>query len=193
MVGAVSNFQTYLDKHCELLNLIRDFESDVLSAAQCVASSLSKNGKLLLVGNGGSAADCQHIAAEFVGKLVHDRKPLAAIALTVDSSALTCISNDYGYPSVFARQLEGLGNDGDVLLMLSTSGNSSNIVNCIDVARSKNIRTISFLGNDGGALHNKCDYEFTVPSDFTAHIQEMHILLGHILCFEVERLLGLSK
>ena len=182
-------FNKELQEHADVLNRTLLLEPLILKAAQTVAHSIRNAGKLILVGNGGSAADSQHIAAEFVGRFKADRRALPAIALTVDTSALTCISNDFGYDYVFSRQVNALGNHGDVIIALSTSGNSVSIINALKAARQQGVKTVSFLGCDGGKAKGLAECEIVVPSYNTARIQEMHIFLAHFLCSEVERIL----
>lgn len=143
---------------------------------------LQNGGKILLMGNGGSAADCQHIAAEIVGRYKRERKGLPAIALTTDSSILTSVGNDYGFEHIFARQVEALCNDGDIVIGISTSGNSANIVAGIESARSLNAYTVGLTGQGGGRLADLCDVTLAMPSTDTPRVQEAHILIGHILC-----------
>jgi D-sedoheptulose 7-phosphate isomerase len=138
--------------------------------------------KIMLAGNGGSAADAQHIAAEIIGRLKYDRPALAAIALTTDTSVLTAVGNDYGYEKIFSRQVEGLGCSGDMFIGLSTSGNSKNVLQALESAKQKKIITVGFTGKTGGAMRGMCDYLLAAPSDDTAKIQECHIIIGHILC-----------
>ncbi|MHB8814252.1 MAG: D-sedoheptulose-7-phosphate isomerase [Steroidobacteraceae bacterium] len=164
----------------------------IQEAAALVAATLSHGGKLLLCGNGGSAADSQHLAAELSGRFVKDRRPLAAVALSTDTSALTCIANDYGFEEVFSRQVTGLGRKGDCLLVISTSGNSRNVLRAAEAARAAGIRVIGLLGRDGGAVRALCDLAIVVPSTTTARIQEAHIFIGHTLCALVEEALGLA-
>ncbi len=161
----------------------------VLLAAQEILSCFREGGKLLICGNGGSAADAQHIAAEMVIRLKSsfDRPAIPALALTVDSSILTAGSNDYGFEQVFARQIEALGNRGDVLLAISTSGNSANIIEAVNMAHEKGLFVIGFLGEDGGKLRHLVDLPLLVPSRNTARIQEVHIFLAHTICDIVER------
>ena len=147
--------------------------------------------KLFFCGNGGSAAAAQHIAAEFTGRFVKDRAPLAAIALTTDTSALTAIANDYGYEKVFARQLWALGSKGDILVLLSTSGNSPNLSKAAIAAAGKGMRSIGLLGRTGGNVRDLCDRTILVPSDSTARIQEAHEFIGHALVAHIEAALGL--
>lgn len=149
-----------------------------LSLKQC----LEQGGKILLCGNGGSAADSQHIAAEIVGRFKKERKGLAAIALTTDTSILTSVGNDYGYEYIFSRQVEGLCNPEDILIGITTSGNSKNVVNAIEVANSIGATTIGLTGGSGGKLNTLCATNIVIPSDVTARIQEAHIFIGHCLC-----------
>ncbi|TAN04635.1 MAG: SIS domain-containing protein [Rhodanobacteraceae bacterium] len=154
--------------------------------ARCVAA-LRRGNKILFAGNGGSAADAQHWAAELVSRFNYDRPGLPGIALTTDTSALTAIGNDYGYERVFARQLEALGRKGDVLFAISTSGNSRNILAAIDTANESGIATIGFTGRSGGAMADRCTLCLRIPSDETPKIQEGHELLGHLICSLIER------
>lgn len=146
-----------------------------------------KGNKTILAGNGGSAADAQHIAAEMVGRYGFDRPSLPSLALTTDTSALTAIGNDYGYDKVFSRQLEGMGQDDDLFIGISTSGNSKNIVNAFNSAKKKNITTVALVGRDGGDMAKIADIALIVPSDSTPRIQESHILIGHIICDIIEK------
>ncbi|ADY73575.1 Phosphoheptose isomerase [Desulfurobacterium thermolithotrophum DSM 11699] len=149
-----------------------------------------KNGKkILLCGNGGSAADCQHIAAELVGRFGMERRALPAIALTTDTSILTALGNDYSFDRIFERQVEALGEEGDVLIGISTSGNSKNVINAVKKAKEKKLLTVGFLGKDGGELLKVVDHCFVVKSFSTPRIQEVHITLGHILCDFIEKYL----
>lgn len=150
-------------------------------------SAYKNNKKLLLAGNGGSAADAQHIAAELVGRYAFDRDSLAALALTTDTSNLTAIANDYGYKFIFSRQISSMGDSGDIFIGISTSGNSSNLIEAFNIAKKKNIMTIAFVGKDGGEMSRIADISLIVPSNNTARIQETHILFGHILCDLIEK------
>ena len=158
----------------------------ILEAVDTCVEALQAGGRLLFAGNGGSAADAQHWAGELVSRFYYDRPGLAAIALTTDSSILTAIGNDYGYDYVFARQVEALGQAGDVLLAISTSGNSPNILRAADAARERGMRVVGFTGKAGGALAAKCDTCFKVPSTETPRIQEGHEFLGHMVCALIE-------
>jgi D-sedoheptulose 7-phosphate isomerase len=162
-----------------------------MEAAHMIAASLQAGGKLMLCGNGGSAGDSQHLAAEFVATLDH-RRPragLAALALTTDTSFLTAYANDFGFEGVFSRQVETLGDEGDVLIGISTSGNSANVVAACIAARQKGIKTIAMTGDGGGKLAEHADILLAVPSSVTMHIQESHIALGHAITLAVEQLL----
>ena len=162
--------------------VIGSMKADLEAASNLAVEVLKRGNKILLCGNGGSAADAQHIAAELTGRYKTERRGLPAIALTTDTSALTAISNDYGYAKVFDRQVEALANKGDLLIGISTSGNSSNIVSALKCAKEMGCHTIGFSGRDGGAMNEVCDINLVVPSDDTPRIQEIHILLGHTLC-----------
>ncbi|MGZ8603715.1 MAG: D-sedoheptulose-7-phosphate isomerase [Actinomycetota bacterium] len=160
----------------------------VLLAVETIERSIRDGGKLLICGNGGSAGDAQHLATEFVSTLTVDRRRAAipAIALTTDTSLLTAIANDYGFEGVFARQVEALGRDGDVLLGISTSGGSANVVRAFERARVAGLRTIALTGGTGGALAALADVEIRIPSDRTSHVQEAHIAVGQLIAFLVE-------
>ena len=164
----------------ELLNKIEDV------ARKCVALYKTDK-KTILAGNGGSAADAQHIAAELVGRYGFDRPSIPSLALTTDTSNLTAIGNDYGYDQVFSRQLEGMGQDGDIFIGISTSGNSVNIIKAFESAKKKNILTVALTGRDGGEMAKIADIALVVPSDSTPRIQESHILIGHIICDIIEK------
>jgi D-sedoheptulose 7-phosphate isomerase len=161
--------------------------STITAAAEKTAAAMKAGRKLIVAGNGGSAADSQHLVAEFVSRLTIDRPALPAIALTVDTSILTAIGNDYAYENVFERQLEALGREGDIFLALSTSGNSKNVIKGLHQARRMGLITIGFSGNGGGQMAALCDHSVVVPSSVTMHIQESHIALEHIFCMLVEK------
>ena len=167
-------------------------EGNIKKAADMIAKSLVSKGTIFWCGNGGSAADSQHIAAEFVGRFKKDRQPLRSIALTNDTSVLTCIANDYSYEEIFSRQLGALGKEGDVLVVISTSGESKNIKQALHQAKIMGIKTIGLLGKKGGTCKDYLDIPLIVPSDTTARIQEAHILIEHLLCELVENKLGLD-
>ena len=182
-------FQSLNDSSITKLEMEKKCTEDILKIADILSDAFKKGNKLLLCGNGGSAADCQHIAAELVIRLSHDinRPALPAIALTTDTSNLTAGGNDIGFENVFARSVEGLGNRDDVLLAISTSGNSPNILKAVDKAKSKGMKTIAFLGGTGGKLISQVDQSMVVPSANTQRIQEGHITAAHIICELVER------
>jgi D-sedoheptulose 7-phosphate isomerase len=155
--------------------------------ADAITAALRQGGKLLIAGNGGSAGDAQHIAGEFISRLMYDRAPLAAIALTTDTSVLTATGNDYGYAAVFTRQVAGLGRPGDVFLGISTSGRSPNVIAALDEARARGLRTVGFCGEDPADMGGRCDLLLAVPSRSTPIIQQLHIVAAHIVCALVER------
>ena len=171
-------------------NLLEDEEliSNILKAVNIVVSSLRAGKKLLIAGNGGSAADSQHIAAELIGRLnIKERNPIPAIALTTDTSVLTAISNDFGYEFVFEKQIQALANPGDVFLVISTSGNSINLINAVNKAKNLGIISIGLLGKDGGMLKDLVDVPIIVKHNNTQRIQESHLLIEHIICELVEQ------
>ena len=180
----------------EHIHVIKESKSSLVekieTAADLLSKSLSSKGTIFWCGNGGSAADSQHIAAEFVGRFKKNRKPLKSVALSTDTSVITCISNDFSYEEIFSRQLEALGNKNDILVVITTSGNSENIIKVILQAKNMAIKTIGLLGKDGGKCKNLVDLPIIVPSDSTARIQETHILIEHLLCELVENKLGLN-
>lgn len=159
----------------------------ILALAARVEEALAAGGTLMFCGNGGSAADAQHLAAEYVVRFSRERRPLAAIALTTDTSALTAAGNDYGFAAVFERQVRALGRPGDVLWMHSTSGASENLVRAAEAARERGVATVALLARDGGRLAAAVDVALVVPTDVTARAQEMHIAIGHVVCELVER------
>lgn len=181
------HIQRSLDAKNAILN-DEAFLKVVEEAAVLCAEALKAGKKLLFAGNGGSASDAQHLSAELVGRYKYDRASLAAIALTTDTSALTAIGNDYGYDEVFSRQVSGLGQEGDVFVAISTSGNSKNVLKACDVAKEKGLKIIGMSGPKG-ALKDESDLCFAVPAQETATIQEAHIMLGHILCDGIEQIL----
>lgn len=160
--------------------------AEVKSAAKAIIESLEAGGKVLLCGNGGSAADAQHLAAEFSGRFYFDRPPLFAEALHVNTSYLTAVANDYSFDEVFARQVRAMGAKGDVLVGLSTSGNSQNVLKALDVARELGMTTVGLTGEGGGKMKDRCTHLIAIPSQNTARIQEIHITLGHVICELVE-------
>lgn len=185
------NFLNNLQEHLSLFQQLNSLDQQVDQAINACVHSLRAGGKLMFCGNGGSAADSQHLAAEFTGRFIKDRPPVAAIALSTDTSALTCIANDYSFEAIFARQVQAIGKPGDCLIAISTSGNSGNVLAAVAAAKTLGITCIGLLGRDGGKLKPQCDVSIVVPSQVTARIQEAHILIGHSLCGAVEQQLGL--
>jgi len=179
---------TQFSEHIESFKLAStDLISPIEDAAKLCINCINNGGKLLLLGNGGSAADAQHIAAELVGRYKIDRAPIPAIALTTDSSILTSISNDYGFEQVFERQIEALATEIDVVIGISTSGRSKNIIKAINLANKKGCSTISLCGGDGGFLKKICNVSIIAPSNETERIQEIHIFVGHTICDLIEQ------
>jgi len=175
------------DDHRTVLERVEsELGGAIVQSADIVLKALRGGGKLLLLGNGGSAADSQHIAAELTGRYIRERPGFAAIALTTDTSALTAIANDYGFDRVFERQVEALARPGDAVIAISTSGNSDNVIRAVRRAQGIGCKVIGWLGRDGGELATLCDLPIVIPIDDTARIQEMHILAGHVMCDLVE-------
>lgn len=187
----MSLFLENLTEHASLFRAMENLNEKILLAGLIASKVLKSGGKILLCGNGGSAADCQHFAAELTGRFTKDRRPLAALALTTDSSALTCIANDYSFDEIFSRQVMALGLTGDLLICISTSGNSTNVIRAIEEANKMGIQTIGLLGNEGGRIRNICELSVVVPSTVTARIQEYHILIVHTICGMIEQELAL--
>lgn len=180
------------DEILEKVQLLQDIQNDnyleqVREAGEKLADIIKRDGKILLAGNGGSAADAQHFAGEIVGRFLMERDSIPAVSLCVDPSVMTCIGNDYGYDKVFSRQVQGLGKQGDAFIGISTSGNSSNIIHAIEEARKKNMLVIGMLGKDGGKIKDLCDIALVVPSNHTPRIQEIHTFTVHLLCEMIER------
>jgi D-sedoheptulose 7-phosphate isomerase len=181
-----------LEQHRETMNNLANCNTLIEASAELLINTLQQSGKILLCGNGGSAADCQHIAAEFVVRYEKKRRALAAIALTTDSSILTAHANDFDFDTVFSRQVEALGNDKDCLIAISTSGNSKNVLQAVIAARAIGMTVIVLTGGTGGALRDYATVTVCVPSTITARIQEAHILIGHYWCGVVEERLSVS-
>ena len=161
----------------------------VLTVIEVLTETLKRGNKILIAGNGGSAADAQHFAGELVGRFLKERTGIAAIALTTDTSVITSVGNDYGYNQIFSRQVEALGDSGDVFLGISTSGNSENVIWAVKKAKEMGIITVGLLGKDGGSLKTLCDYEMTIPLEETPRIQEFHIMTVHMICELIEELM----
>ena len=181
-----ATFQASIDTKQALIDDTTRLEV-LLEVARLASSTIKASKKIMLCGNGGSAADSQHIAAEFIGRFEKERKSMAAIALTTDTSAITAIGNDYGYEEVFSRQVEGLGQSGDLLIGISTSGNSKNVIKALEVAKKKEVSTVALVGDrPNGVMQTIADYVLVAPSANTARIQECHILMMHTICQLVE-------
>jgi D-sedoheptulose 7-phosphate isomerase len=175
----INEFQSHLKT---INNIINNMEDQLVAASTLTVETLKAGNKILLCGNGGSAADAQHIAAELTGRYKTERRGLPGIALTTDTSALTAIGNDYGYDRVFDRQVESLANKGDLIIGISTSGNSVNVVSALKLGKQIGCKTLGLSGRDGGSMNEVCDINLIVPSNNTPRIQEMHILFGHTIC-----------
>ncbi|MDO9170054.1 MAG: SIS domain-containing protein [Methylobacter sp.] len=186
----LKSFIAELDAHQATIARLADCSGAIEAAGELLIETLKQGGKILLCGNGGSAADCQHIAAELVVQYQKNRKALAAIALTTDSSILTAHSNDFGFETVYARQIEAIASEKDCLIAISTSGKSSNILKAVDAARLKGMAVIGLTGCEGGELKKQVTHSIIVPSDVTARIQEAHILIGHWWCGVIEEALS---
>ena len=192
-MNPLENISTHFNDHLKIIAALPSLCSEAIKiSGMQIAQSLAKGGTLFWCGNGGSAADSQHLAAELVGRFKKDRMALRSIALTTDTSVLTCVANDYSYEDIFSRQLEALARDGDVLVAISTSGNSENMLRALRAAKELGVRTVALLGKDGGQAKGLADLAIVIPSDSTARIQEAHILIGHILCDLIEQELGLA-
>ena len=181
-----------INEHSRTIQLVaEDLTATIAVVGLRLARVLELGRTVYWCGNGGSASDSQHLAAELVGRYREDRQPLRSVALNTDTSVLTCICNDFGFDEVFSRQVKALGRPGDVLVVISTSGNSPNILSAIEAAGSLEMATVGLLGRDGGLAMSMVDEAIVIPSDSTARIQECHILIGHILCELIEEELGL--
>jgi len=181
------NIKLIIEESSKTQKLCEALAPQIEQAANLIADAFKNNNKILIAGNGGSASQATHIAAEFTGRYKIKRKGMPAISLASDLSAITAISNDYGFDSVFERQVEALGNEGDILITLSTSGNSPNIIKAVEKAKKSGIGVITLLGKDGGKLKNKSDVEIIIPSNNTPRIQEAHLMILHIICELVEK------
>jgi len=180
------NIKTAFEKHKEALGLLEKQSSTIAKIASLFIKSLEDGGKIIFIGNGGSAADAQHLAAELVGRFRKNREALAAVAFTTDTSILTAVGNDFGFDEVFSRQIGALAKGGDLLVGISTSGESKNIIKAIEKAKTIGLKSVGFLGKDGGDIKSLVDIDLTISLDNTPSIQEMHILAGHTICGIVE-------
>lgn len=186
-------FRDNFTSHIRTIELACEgLDEPVNAIGQLLAKSIANGGTIFWCGNGGSAADSQHLAAELVGRFKNNRRALRSLALTTDTSVLTCVANDYSYANIFSRQVEALARAGDVLIAISTSGRSENILDVLKTAKDMGLITIALLGKDGGSAKDISDHVLIVPSESTARIQETHILIGHILCELIEQELGLA-
>lgn len=179
--------KSMIEESAKTKRLVIELAPQIENAAKLVINALKNGKKIILAGNGGSASQASHIAAEFVGRYKIERKGLPAIALTADLAAITSIGNDYGFDAVFWRQLEALGNEGDVFIALSTSGNSKNLINAVEKAKELNVHTIGLLGKNGGKMASTSSVEIIIPSDNTPRIQEAHLMILHIICELAEK------
>ena len=184
--------QTHIDEHQEVLKTIHSLNLSIEEVAIILINCLKNDGTIYWCGNGGSAADSQHLAGELIGRFVGNRRPLRSIALASGGAEGSCIANDFGYDDIFSRQIDGFGKEGDVLIGITTSGNSQNIINALNVAKSKKIKTIGLLGKGGGKALEIADHAILIPSNTTARVQEMHIMIGHILCDLIEEGLNIK-
>jgi D-sedoheptulose 7-phosphate isomerase len=189
----VKTFLSVLAQHQAVFEQLANNRDEIEAAGALLIGTLKQGGKILLCGNGGSAADCQHIAAEFVVRYEKKRQALAAIALTTDTSILTAAANDFDFDSIFSRQVEALGNTNDCLIAISTSGNSKNILKAVEAAKRKGMAVVGLTGGKGGKLGQQATLPIIVPSEVTARIQEAHILIGHWWCGAVEEALSVSQ
>jgi len=180
------DIETTIQEHLDVVAGIRPLAATITDIARCAHDCLAAGGKVLWMGNGGSAADSQHLAAELVGRYSRERRGLASIALTTDTSILTAVGNDYGFDKIFARQIDALCQSGDVVVGLSTSGTSPNIIEALALANERKATTVGFTGGDGGTMRAIVDHCLIVPSKVTARIQEAHILMGHLICDQIE-------
>ena len=188
-----SAIDPHFAEHLQVIEQVRKtLTGQISDNASLLAAALVGDRSIYWCGNGGSAADCQHLAAELVGRFKKNRRPLRSVALTTDTSVLTCVGNDFGYDDIFSRQVEALGREGDVLVAISTSGNSENVLRAIRAANDAGMVSIALLGKDGGPAKDLAQHSIVVPSVSTARIQEAHILIGHIFCELIEEELGFA-
>ena len=189
----MSLIQNVFNEHQNVISLVQQScIKDVIKIAGLMVSVLEQGGTIYWCGNGGSAADCQHLAAELVGRFKGDRRPLRSVALSTDSSVLTSVANDYSFDTIFSRQVEALGRPGDLLIGISTSGNSPNVLLAFQAAKLLGLKSVGLLGKDGGAAKGLVGHAIVIPSNNTARIQEAHILIGHCFCDLIEVGLGLA-
>jgi len=185
--------QSNLEEHKEVLNQLNSVVPSIEEVAKLLICSLKEDKTIFWCGNGGSASDSQHLTGELIGRFKGDRQPLKSMSLNADTAVMTCIVNDYGYDHIFSRQIEALGTEGDILIGISTSGNSNNVNNAFRMAKEKKIHTVGLLGKGGGEAFKLADHSIVIPSQSTARVQEMHITVGHILCELIEEGLGINS
>lgn len=183
----MDNIYETIESHIGTIELLNNIVPQINEICNLAYRTIKDDGKIIWMGNGGSAADSQHLAAEFVGRFVEERKGLPSIALTTDTSILTAVGNDYGFENVFKRQIEALCNSNDLVIGISTSGNSKNVIEAVELSSSIGASSVGLTGEHGGILKEKADLCLKVPSGITARIQEAHILIGHIICEQVEK------
>ena len=184
--------QSHIKEHQEVLDTINTLADSIEQIASNLINCLKNDGTIYWCGNGGSASDSQHLAGELIGRFVGNRRPLRSIALATGGAEGSCIANDFGYDDIFSRQIDGFGKEGDVLIGITTSGNSQNVIKALNVAKSKKMKTIGLLGKGGGKALETVDHAIVIPSNTTARVQEMHIMVGHILCDLIEEGLNLK-
>ena len=184
MIDVIKN---EINAHIQVANSLHHLAEEIIKSSQLCIESLKNGGKILIFGNGGSAADAQHIAAELIGRYKVERKGLPAIAIPTDTSVITSIGNDFGYSHVFDRQIEALANEGDVAIGISTSGNSENVISALKIASKLNCITIGFSGKNGGEMNKLCNINLAISSEDTPRIQEMHIFIGHTICHLIDQ------
>ena len=190
MAGDCGPLLDSIEKSVQVIAEASSYVETIATISRALSDAFTDGGKLLACGNGGSAADAMHLTGEWVGRFVRDRKSYPAIALTADGTLLTCLGNDYGYENVFSRQVEGLGVQGDVLVVFSSSGNSENLIKAVETAKEMGLVTVAILGRDGGRTAGLAHHQIIVNAKATARIQEAHMLILHLICEETERLLG---
>lgn len=189
----INIIEGHIKEHLSVISDLDDaFQQKIIEISHVIINSLKSGGTIFWCGNGGSSSDSQHLAAELVGRFDRERIALKSISLSSDAAVMTCISNDYGYEKIFSRQIEALGRKGDVIIGITTSGNSNNVIQAMVQSHNQELVCIGLLGKGGGKIKNLCDYSLVVPSNTTARIQEVHIMVGHILCDLIERGLKLN-
>ena len=182
-----------LSEHIRVMESLRSLLKDINLVAKYCSEAIDSGNKIFFCGNGGSASDSQHLATELIGRFKNNRRPLAALALTADTTAISCIANDFGYENIFSRQLEGLAKKGDILFAISTSGNSENVINCVKKSKEIGVKSFGLLGGSGGQLVDYCDKSLVVAATKeTARIQEAHIFIGQVICRVIETNLGIE-